>query len=246
MKRYWIIPFVCMAMLCIGCAGSKKMRMPLAEIDRSIVNPKGTWSVAPSIAAYISTSDTVTYRGIDYYRLLEPPVYYSFTNNLQLHSYPFFSPTLVWQLTKSPYVDTSARYKWQVALAAGTNWFGLHNLAGNVGLHWKKRLSPSVWYAGNMVGYWAKDSGKRILVPGGNTSNGIGFQLSPKASVATGLGLFYAGDYHFLIINDIGYSGNFNFQYAFSPWFSLNVDSGITGYRKVIGMNVGIGSEFFW
>jgi hypothetical protein len=250
MKQYRIIPFTCIVMLCIGCAGSKKMRMPLAAIDRPIVDPKGTWSVAPSIGAYISTSDTVAYRGISYNRMLLPPVSYSFTDNLKIFSNTFFSPTLVWQLTKSPLVDTSARYKWQVALSAGTSWFGIYNFSGSVGLSWKKRLSPSVWYSGDMTGYLAKEQGKRISVKDGSTYNGIGFQLSQKANVRTGISLYYADFYpeyyHFPTLYNVGYSGYFTFQYVFTPWFSLDVGSGIYGYRKETGIDLSVGGQFFW
>ncbi len=246
MKKYRIIPLIGIVMLCIGCAGSKKMRMPLAEIDRPIVNPKGTWSAAPGVEASVVIQDTIAYRGISYYSLLVPPMTYSFTDNFQISSYNFLSPLLVWQLTKSPYVDSSAQYKWQFALTAGFDMFGLYNLSGVLGLRWKKRLSPSVWYEGDLKGFWRKGNGKRISVIEGRTYNGIGFQLSPKASVMTGIHLFYAGNYHLLVINDIGYSGVFDFQYDFSPWFSLNVGSGISGYRNVTGMNLGIGGEFYW
>jgi hypothetical protein len=249
MRIFSTIPFICIAMLLAGCGSANKMRMPLAAIDRPMVDPKGTWSMSPSIETYSITSDTIAYRGFGYTNILVPPMSYSFTDNLKLFSNNLFSPTLLWELTKSTYTDTSARYKWQLAVSAGLNFFWLYNYSGNFGLSWKKRLSPSVWYSGNVFGTWAKEHDKRMTIPEGGGGSAIGFQLSPRASVGNSISLYYSdyfGHYHFPNVNDVGYNWYFNFQYDFSSWFSFYFGSGISGYQKQRGIESNIGGQFFW
>jgi hypothetical protein len=244
MKRFWTIAIPCIVMLCMGCAGPNKMRMPLAEIDRPIVDPKGTWSIKPGVSTAIAIIDTVTYRSFtigDYDGLFFYPSY-SLTDNLSLPYIPF--PYLVWQLTKSPLVDTTARYKWQFALGAGTTGIWPDFARGKIEFLWKKRLSPAVWYEGGINSFFAYIYyGKKMITQPPGISNMIGFQLSPKASVESSIGLVYVGGYNWL-----AGSGAFNFHYCFSQWFSLNVGSGM-GFapsRKATSIDLNIGSEFYW
>jgi hypothetical protein len=253
MKQYLIIPFIVIALINNGCAGSKKMHMPLAEIDRSLVNPKGTWSVAPGVGAYISVMDTIAYRGISYFGLIQPTSSYSFTHNLQLsfatHFLGYIFPSLTWQLTKSPYVDTTMRYKWQFALNASTTIgrYMFDSFDGSIRLGWKKRLSPSVWYGGGISSDFFWNDFSFISC---DASNKIGFQLSPKASVSSGIGLSYGHIFgenpYGYKRNSYGYSGSFDFQYAFSPWFTLRIGSGISGGQKSTSISLDAGGTFYW
>jgi hypothetical protein len=248
MKRYFIILFIALIMFNIGCAGSNKMRMPLVTIDRALVDPKGTWSVAPRVDKYINTTDSSAYRGMAIGYLLLPPISYAFTDNLQLTlSYLSYS-ALAWQLTKSPYSDTTMRNKWQFAMEAGINYRANTGLASILGLKWKKRLSPSVWYQGNLFGITLQDSGKYLLVTNFYTSNKIGFQLSPKACVMSGIDISYDVHNSYAMTHGIGCGGSFDFQYAFSPWFTLDVGYQISGYQRgrVEDMGLGVGGKFYW
>jgi hypothetical protein len=230
------------------CAGPTKMSVPLAEIDRPIVDPKGTWSVEPAVSAFLEVRDTVTYRGISYTSLFRNDVFaslmvgtasYSLTDNLSLPYIPY--PYLVWQLSKSPLIDTTVRYKWQFALAGGMTGLDRGYAYANIRFAWKKRLSPSAWYQGNIYEPLGYTFGKGITSGSPQVSNAIGFQLSPKAAVLSALALYYTGTHS-------GGTGSFNFHYSFSKWFSLNVGSGIGIYddRSETEMTFNIGSEFYW
>jgi hypothetical protein len=246
MKRTWVIPFICITMLCMGCAGSKKMRVPLAEIDRPLVEPKGTWSAKPSIWVNVFAQDSIAYRNIGLGNLIFPS--YSLTDNLSLPYIPF--PYLIWQLTKSPLLDTTARYKWQFALSGGmTGYSLLSGVSGDIRTVWKKRLSPSIWYQGGLIwrlGY-ISHKGWTLDEPSYAT-NGICFQLSPKADVVSSISIYYAGnyDYHSLTIKNLAGIGSFNFHYSFSPWVSINVGSRLDMRQGAMGMGMNVGSEFYW
>ncbi len=225
------------------------MSVPLAEIDRPIVDPKGTWSVEPSVSGFLEVRDRVTYRGISYTSVFRNDVFasllvgtasYSLTDNLSLPYIPY--PYLVWQLTKSPLVDTTVRYKWQFALGGGASTIDPSGAYCSLRFSWKKRLSPSAWYQGNIYEALNYSFPKGTATESFPTvSNAIGFQLSPKAAVLSALALYYTG-------NHSGGTGSFNFHYSFSNWFSLNVGSGIGIYddRNETEMIFSIGSEFYW
>jgi hypothetical protein len=243
-----MIPLLILVVVCLGCSSANKLRVPLAEIDRPIVAPKGTWSADRGVGVYLDVRDTVSYRGIifndpfltySFVGALVTPASYSLTDNLSLPCIPF--PYLVWQLTKSPLVDTNVRYKWQFALAGGVTNI-LEKLAyGNIRFAWKKRLSPSAWYQGAINEPLGYTSGKGIIAGSPQVSNAVGFQLSPKASVLSALALYYTGSH-------TGGTGSFNLHYSFYQWFSLNVGSGIGIYndRNETAMTFNIGSEFYW
>jgi hypothetical protein len=247
MNRYWIITLVCVTMLCLGCAESRKIHMPLAEIDRPLVDPKGTWSVKPSIGTYIDAMDTTTYRGIQPTNLLLPPSAYSLTNNLSLSFSSFLSPSFAWQLTKSPLIDSTERYKWQFAIAGNISG-GMKQGYMNLSLDFKKRLGASVWSTAAITSGWFYHSREGVWVKSGSVSDGIGFQLSPKADVKSSLGFsYYDSDYHVVTMKNVSGSGYFNFHYTFSPWFSLNIGSGIYVLQSnSTEMSTSIGSEFYW
>jgi hypothetical protein len=267
MKRCWICSLIGIAVLCLGCVGTNKMRMPLAEIDRPLVNPKGTWSARPQLSAYITTNDSITYRGYDLRRWANPS--YSITDNLALIDLPFpyfiypgprstpniQFPTIVWQLTKSPLVDTMARNKWMFALSEGTNLVFSRSILGGYGLQWKKRLGPSVWYGGGFSGtlyyYFGEETpyySKGTKYFSNGISSGIGFQLSPKADVVSLVNIGYGAEYlnRSLKFTYWGGSGSFNFHYSFSPWFSVNYGSGLSIEKVAMSLLMNVGGEFYW
>jgi hypothetical protein len=244
MKQFWIIPLTCMVMLCIGCAGSKKMRMPLAEIDRPIVDPKGTWSIKPTLSRIVAAQLETAYRGTVVGNWLFPG--YSLTDNLSLPFVPF--PYLIWQLTKSPLVDTTARYNWQFALSGGMTMYSqIWGVSGEIQVGWKKRLSSSVWYTGRIRGFSGNDGWMGMNIGVGPFVNGFGFQLSPKADVVASLILHFPKDLNTPPGNNFTGTGSFVFHYTFSPWFSINVGSATSqnsnhGYQ----IEMSAGGEFYW
>ncbi len=247
MNRYSIITCICVIMLCLGCAESRKMHMPLAEIDRPLVDPKGTWLVEPSVKAYIDARDTVTYRGIIYINLLLPPISYSLTNNLSLSFSSYLSPSFAWQLTKSPLIDSTERYKWQFAISGNISG-GMKQGQMNLNLEFKKRLCASIWSTGAITSGWFYNFHEGAWVKSASVSDGIGFQLSQKADVTSFLSFsYYNRDYHFVTIKNVSGSGYFDFHYSFSPWFSLNIGSGIYVFQSTsTEMTTSIGGEFYW
>jgi len=249
MKRYFSIPIICMIMVCIGCTGANKMRVPMAEIDRPIVDPKGTWSSHPLINAYLIATDTVTYRGVNWVALLFPTSAYSLTNNLSI-ALPSNSlrPTLTWQLTKSPLIDSGARYKWQIALSAdyGMNGAQANDYYGSLRIITKKLLSNSVWYSGGIYSFYKRLNENHTIY--GNIFNGLGFQVSEKADVVMSLGLTIP-DYHKFTTREdenIAAYGNFNFHYSFVPWFGINIGSSLGTYKGSTQMEMSGSTEFYW
>jgi hypothetical protein len=254
MKKCWIVPLALFAMLSIGCAGGNKMRVPFAAIDRPIIDPKGTWHASPSIGGGIGVSvlaqDTFAYRGVGLSGLILPSMGYSLTDNLALSIYPYqkLSASLVWQLTKSPLIDTTVRYKWQFALSGRMQYINRDAIYSTINFICKKRLAPSVWYTGGfytLQGYTAGYIGFPAV------SSGIGFQLSPKADVTPSVTLEYAGRvlafYHIVFNKDnfIG-TGSFNFHYSFSEWFSFALGTEFSISKLTTLMGATIGGTFYW
>jgi hypothetical protein len=239
----------------VKCTGSNKLLVPNAEIDRPIVDPKGTWSIKPTIKASVAVQDSSASRSITLGNWLFPS--YSLTNNLSLPFIPF--PYLVWQLTKSPLVDTTAIYKWQFALSGGmTGYSRVEGVSGDMQFSWKKRLSPSTWYLGSLAPFFIGHNawmGAAYGIGGfgiGPLVNGVGFQLSPKADVITMLSLGWPPDSHSPPRNPFSGTGSFAFHYSFSPWFAINVGAALREFESnglfVDGTNIelNIGSEIYW
>lgn len=247
MRKYCMTPFISLVVICIGCSSANKLRVPLAEIDRPIVDPKGTWSVKPSLTLSVFTQDTFASRGGNVGNLIVPRFGYSLTDNLSLPYIPF--PYLVWQLTKSPLVDTTERYKWQCAISGGMNGYNqLLGVTGDIQFYWKKRLFPSVWYLGEIYCPWGdifhRGMWEAAQVP--QVINGVGFQLSQKADVVTRLSVAYFGNYLSFTTRDFSGVGNLTFHYSFSPWFSINFGSSLEMRKGAMGMSMNIGNEFYW
>ncbi|HUI91798.1 MAG TPA: hypothetical protein VLX68_06065 [Chitinivibrionales bacterium] len=244
MEKFKFVCLVCLAMLLAGCAGGKKLQVPLAEIDRPIVNPKGTWEIIPNTSIYMSAQDTVTYRGITYQGLVVPPVEYSITNNILVQLNPLGYLKVIGQLTKSPLLDTTKRYDWQFALDLTlyypSEW-------ERFGIEYKKRLSPSVWNSGYLDCSTSYHSREGWTFLSGIVGDGFGFQLSEKADVTLGLGLSYETEFKPQFAVYYGGDGNLNFHYSFSPWFRINVGTAIEFYKEKGSELSTAGSlEFMW
>jgi hypothetical protein len=241
-----MVLLACLTAMFAGCAGWNKLTVPLAEIDRPLIDPTGTWSTSPQIGYHIISEDTITYRSVDLAGWFVAS--YSLTNNLSLPFIPL--PYLTWQLTKSALADTTRRYKWQFAVGGGITAFSQASISGRVRLDWKKRISPSVWYSGHLSDGGTDQWGPpqlRLIYKYVEFSNGIGFQLSSKASVATAASVTYWTEP--MSHPSIYYTGgtSLSFQYRFTPYFGINAGSVITVFQHYYtGVNTFVGTTFFW
>ena len=231
--------------LFVGFSCAERQRVPLAEIDRAIVDPKGTWSTKPGIGFSVISEDTTSYRSFSLNNLLVAS--YAINDNLSLPIIPY--PYIIWQITKSPYADPGMRDKWQFALGAGLPNLGgrpdEYRIAGELLFIWKKRISSSIWYSGQVRGSLFYQHPMRWFSESGMLSNTVGFQLSQKADVVTGFACgygFFAAKKERMAFGEIP----FGFHYNFSQYYSIYGGTNITANGKSTGIGVYIGNEFYW
>jgi hypothetical protein len=173
---------------------------------------------------------------------------YSLSDNFSLPLIPF--PYFCWQITKSPLVDTTAKYKWQIAFSGGLSGYNPQlGISYDMQLFWKKRLTQSLWYQGGLFdGAWLASNRIDVVeYQPAEASSGIGIQLSPKADIIPSLMVSYFGNQNHPTRKYLSCTATFNFHYSFAQWASIDVGSFFEFYyRREMAAGTSIGGEFYW